>query len=125
MKYTCPQCGTAYELGPEHYNQRLECQCGEKFIVSPCAKGEVTQKPHPDIGLIAAHIIAGLSLLIGGAIFVLAVLSYLEFHQIPDLLCGMSGLFLFLAGCVISILTMAADKLHKIEWYISKFYKSK
>ena len=35
MKYTCPQCGTAYELGPEHYNQKLECQCGATFTVSP------------------------------------------------------------------------------------------
>lgn len=35
MKYACPQCGTVYDLSVEHYNQKLECQCGAKFTVSP------------------------------------------------------------------------------------------
>lgn len=35
MKYACPQCGTVYDLSAEHYNQKLECQCGATFTVSP------------------------------------------------------------------------------------------
>lgn len=125
MKYACPQCGTAYELGPEHYNQRLECQCGEKFTVSPPAEATVKGKPKADIGLIVGHIIAGLMLLIGGAIFFFAGLNYLSFQKVPDLMCSMVGLFLFLLGCIISLLGTAADKLHKIEWYLAEFYKRK
>ncbi len=47
MKYTCPQCGTAYELGPEHYNQRLECQCGAKFTVE--APPVPATSPNPNL----------------------------------------------------------------------------
>ena len=125
MKHNCPQCGTVYDLTPEHYNQKLQCQCGAKFTVSPPDQAAVAQKPQVDIGLIAAHIIAGLSLLIGGVLFVFPGLNYLGFQKLPDLLCCMAGLFLFLTGCIISLLTTVADKLHRIEWYISEFYKSK
>ena len=125
MKYTCPQCGTVYDLTAEHYNRKLECQCGAKFEISPPDEAAAVQKPHADIGLTAAHVVAGLVLLIGSVIFVFAGLNYLNFQKIPDLLISMAGLFLFLVGCIISVLTTIADKLHKIEWYISKFYKSK
>ncbi|MBR2910298.1 MAG: zinc-ribbon domain-containing protein [Lentisphaeria bacterium] len=50
MKYTCPQCGTVYDLTAEHYNRKLECQCGKKFTVSPPDEEvELEPKTNPNL----------------------------------------------------------------------------
>lgn len=133
MKYTCPQCGTAYELGSEHYNRKLECQCGEKFIVSP--QGEVNPSPVPpksssrQPGTPAAvqivAIVSVLFMVIGGAAILIGLACFLESQNPFHLATVAGGLLLLIQGGFIGCLSIMADKLHRIEWYISEFYKSK
>ena len=44
MRYACSKCGLEYEVGAEHIGQKLECQCGETFMI---AESEVTPEVKP------------------------------------------------------------------------------
>ena len=133
MKYACPQCGTAYELGPEHYNPKLECQCGAKFTVSPPDQAAVAPEPKKNSSRqpgtpAAVQIVAAVSVLfmvIGGAAILIGLLCFLDSQNPLHLATVAGGLLLLIQGGFIGCLSIMADKLHRIEWYISEFYKNK
>ena len=133
MKYACPKCGTVYDLTPEHYNQKLQCQCGAKFTVSPPDEVAVAPEGKKDSSRqpgtpAAVQIVAAVSVLfmvIGGAAILIGLLCFLDSQNPLHLATVAGGLLLLIQGGFIGCLSIMADKLHRIEWYISEFYKSK
>ena len=133
MKYACPQCGTVYDLTTEHYDQKLECQCGAKFTVSPPDAAAVAPEPKKNSSRqpgtpAAVQIVAAVSVLfmvIGGAAILIGLLSFIDSQNPFHLAAVAGGLLLLIQGGFIGCLGIMADKLHKIEWYIAEFYNNK
>ena len=108
MKYACPQCGTAYELGPEHYNQRLECQCGEKIMILPF------ESHKPAIFPIVMMVLAILITLSGFVIHIIATFYYLndkENYVMLNFSCW--GQHAFLLGMILICLCYIASQISR------------
>lgn len=127
MKYTCPQCGTVYDLTAEHYNRKLECQCGATFTVSPPSPPAAVKNKRPEtpVAVLIVTIVSVLFMVIGGAAILIGLLSFIDSQNPFHLAAVAGGLLLLIQGGFIGCLGIMADKLHKIEWYIAEFYNKK